>query len=209
MNKNFLAVALLLVATSACQAQTSCSPIVPAETCKAVAETLDHWLDRGFLQGAALSLEVLTPNEFVKRRRAIESEDEASGMAIGGLSLTDACVGDNKDAGPERRMELIAMCDKSKYQLFENGWDTNVMFLRPPRTREPFPTTIVVSTEEFEDSTDTRGYPATNKDGTPALDGKFHKDKVFDLGKFVGAYLQGMRAVFFDSEVVKRGVMSK
>jgi hypothetical protein len=176
MAKTVFAIVSLLLTASACRPQTSCSPSVPTNVCKAVADYTNTLLDHKVLAGTSLSLEVLAPDEFAKRLGRVNKEDEELGLRCGNCPAP--YVG------------------APKYQRFENSWDSKVMFLRPQRTRDPFPKFIVVSTEEFEGI-------MPDKNGKIVSDGKFDLYNVFQFGRFIGAYYAGMRAVLLDAEVVK------
>jgi hypothetical protein len=174
MTKYLLIVLAILSFTAGAKAQVSCSPSVAPQMCKAVADFVNPLLNHTILQGVSISVELLSAEEFNKRRDQIQKEDGDLGMRCGGCSP--------------------AYPGAPKYQEFVNVWDTNLLFLREKDGRGPFPTKVVASSEEFEG--------VTIKDGKVVSDGHFAPDTISRFASFMSGYYGGLEAAAMDGEVL-------
>jgi hypothetical protein len=184
-----IAVAAALLGTLTANAQVACSPKVESSTCQAVANRWNVALDHMILRGATISVELLAPSEYAQRTAQIRKEDAATGMQCSGCPP--------------------AYSGAPKYQAFDNLWTENILFLREPGSRHPFPGKVLVSVEAFANlATDKNGQPILEdfendqgKGKRPVMDHKFHLEKTREIISFIAGYFQGMSASYSDSEV--------
>jgi hypothetical protein len=184
------AVVIALIGAVPANAQVACSPKVESSTCQAVASQWNGALDHMILRDAIISVEILTPGEYAQRVVQIHQEDAALGTQ---------CVG----CPP-------AYLGAPKYQVFDNLWTENILFLRERHGRNPFPGKILVSSDAFADiATDKNGQPILEdfendhgKGKRVVMDHKFHVGKANEILEFIAGYFSGLWASYADSEVV-------
>jgi hypothetical protein len=189
VRKLVIAVVVILLGAVDAAAQVACSPEVDPSACKTMASEWNVALDHMILRGRAISVELLTPAEYGQRVAQIHKEDDALGVRCGGCAPAYS-------AAP-------------KYQAFDNLWTDDILFLRGPGDRNPFPSKVLVSIEVFADL-------ATDKNGQPVLedfqneqgkgqrlvkDHKFHVEKTGGVLNFIVGYFEGMWASYSDFEV--------
>jgi len=189
MNKLILA-AMCLAFAPAGKAQVSCSALVPPRTCEMVSALANDSLNR--LLKYPVPMEVLTPDEYSKRKAAIRKEDDSTGRFMCDPS-------DHEIPCPPTR----------KLQEFYMTWTDNMMFTRERESRSSFPTKIIVSTDEFEHMVSNhKDCPCTvtkDKDGEETvtnkygvvikpfvLDGKVSIDLISEAVTFVIGYFNGL-----------------
>jgi hypothetical protein len=174
-------------------AQVSCSALVPAPTCKLVSELANGPLNN--LLKFPVPMEVLTPDEYSRRKTAIRSEDDSTGRVMCNPSASNP------------------PCPiTQKLQEFNMTWTDDMMFIRDRDSQGSFPSKIIVSTDQFENMLfDKRDCPCldakgkngkdtvTNKygivvikDGVPVLDGKTSIDKIEEAITFIQGYFSGL-----------------
>jgi hypothetical protein len=174
-------------------AQVTCSALVPARTCKVVSLLANDSLSR--LLKSPVSMEVLSPNEYGKRKAEIRNEDDSTGRFL--------C---------DRSVPNPPCPQTQKLQEFYMTWTDNMMFTRDRDSQSSFPSKIIVSTDEFEhvlfdkadcpciDTKEKDGKDTlTNKygvvvikDGVYVLDGKLSIDKVNEAMCFIEGYFNGL-----------------
>jgi len=181
---------LFLFGTITAKAQVACSPKVESSTCQEVASQWNAVLDHVILRGATISVELLTPNEYVQRVAQVHKEDATLGIRCGGCPP--------------------AYSGAPKYQAFDNAWTENIFFLRERDGRNPFPGKVLVSADAFADlAIDKNGHPILEdfendqgKGKRLVMDHKFHVGKMSEVLQFIAGYFQGMWASYADFEVL-------
>jgi hypothetical protein len=150
-------------------------------------------------------MEVLTSDEFSKRKAAIRKEDDSTGRILCSTG-SPGC--------PQTQ----------KLQEFYMTWTDDMMFTRDRDSQSSFPSKIIVSTDKFENMLfDKKDCPCidtkekdgkdtlTNKhgvvvikDGVFVLDGKLSIAKVNETMCFIEGYFNGMLSMGpSNSEIMK------
>ncbi len=200
---SIFALLLCLACALTTGAQVSCSALVPARTCKLVSELANEPLKN--LLKFPVSMEVLTPDEYNRRKAAIRSEDDSTGRAL--------C--DPRASSPPCPLT-------QKLQEFNMTWTDDMMFTRDRDGQGSFPSKIIASTNQFENMLfDERDCPCldakgkngkdtvTNKygvvvikDGVPVLDGKTSIDKINEAIIFIQGYFSGLVSMDLSNDEV-------
>lgn len=199
MNKLIVAIACLAF-VPASKAQVSCSARVPASTCKMVSALANDSLNH--LLKYPVSMEVLTPDEYSKRKGAIRKEDDSTGRIMCDPSVPDPPC-------PHTQ----------KLQEFYMTWTDDIMFTRERDSQSSFPSKIIVSTDAFEhmvsnnkdcpcvvtkdkDGKDT----VTNKYGVVikvlVLEGKPSIDKISEIVTFIEGFFSGLVSMSWSNQEV-------